>query len=106
MKSTMLNLLCVIIICATGTLCVLIHSEYSRYSLTGTSDAKVVHKLDKRTGMVWQILLTKATIVTGDEIDLSKLDFNKAEEPPAVETSNGVTYTPVDYDPFADEKTE
>lgn len=81
MKGSLLNLLCVIIICATGTLCVLIHSEYNRYRFSGTPRAVAVYKLDKRTGNVWFIRLSKATLVTGDEINYDDIDWDNAVLP-------------------------
>lgn len=81
MKGTLLNLLCVIIICATGALCVFIHSEYSRYSLTDSSKTGALYKLDKRTGNVWLIKRSKATLVTGDEINYDDIDWDNAVLP-------------------------
>jgi len=58
MKGSILNLLCVIIICATCTLCVLIYSEYNRFKIT-TTKAFHAYKLDKKTGDVWSVYRRK-----------------------------------------------
>lgn len=62
MKDTVLGLLCMLMICLAAVACTLIHSEYNRYSFIETS-GKTGFRLDKRSGNVWWIYFTKATLV-------------------------------------------
>jgi len=112
MKGTLLNLLCVIIICATGALCVLIHSEYNRYRFSGTPRAGAVYKLDKRTGNVWWIVRSKAALVE-DPTKLLQREIKRGKDTGGIPDDKGIIWDdekpkPIDQDKmvFTDEPTK